>query len=262
MIKPSLIGAIVSVARVAARNQGSTAIPHRSSRRQRHDMVIPAHIPLGPRTPWQTAHDREPRRALGPLRRPVSLGPSGVAERHLVSSQPQVQVHHGQWSYPHCAEPSQRLDLTASEPNQKWGGDITAIIVAQTGGAAMTIRTHEGRIRLATITDLSSRRDRPGHRQPDEAGSSAGAPNMVTARRGPHPDGILHADRGWRYGAHDDQKPLHQRGPRMPMSGKDKRCDKFVVERRTLSLIDGGPQTPSSSCRGPNHPAAQPANLS
>ena len=116
-------------------------------------------------------------------------------------------------------------DFTASEPKQKWAGDITYVW------------TREGWVYLAVILDLFSRRVigwAIGNRMKQDL--ALRAVNMAIALRRPPPGYIHHTDRGSQYCAHDYQKLLRKHGFKVSMSGKGNCYDNSAVESFFKSL--------------------------
>ncbi|MFV0293239.1 MAG: IS3 family transposase, partial [Paracoccus sp. (in: a-proteobacteria)] len=116
-------------------------------------------------------------------------------------------------------------DFTASAPNQKWAGDITYVW------------TREGRVCLAVIIDLFSRRvvgwAISNRMKQDLAIRTL---NMAIALRRPPPGCMHHTDRGSQYCAHQYQKLLRRHGCRTSMSGKGNCYDNSAVESFFKSL--------------------------
>ena len=110
-------------------------------------------------------------------------------------------------------------DFTASEPNQKWAGDITYIW------------TNEGWLYLAVIIDLYSRRVigwAVSNRMKKDLAMRA--LQMAINHRNPPPGCIHHTDRGRQYCAHAYQKILTQNGFEVSMSRKGNCWDNAVSE--------------------------------
>jgi transposase InsO family protein len=110
-------------------------------------------------------------------------------------------------------------DFRASEPNQKWAGNITCIW------------TREGWIYLAVILDLHSRRAigwAISNRLKKDLAVRALA--MAIALRRPPKGCIHHTDRGSQYCSHDYQKLLRKHGLMVSMSGKVNFYDNATVK--------------------------------
>ena len=110
-------------------------------------------------------------------------------------------------------------DFAASQPNQKWAGDITYV------------STREGWVYLAVILDLHSRRVigwAISNRMKKDL--AIRALNMAIALRRPPRGCIHHTDRGSQYCSHDYQKILRKHGLTASMSGKGNCYDNAVVE--------------------------------
>lgn len=116
-------------------------------------------------------------------------------------------------------------DFAASQPNQKWAGDITYVW------------TREGWVYLAVILDLHSRRvigwAISNRIKKDLA---IRALNMAIALRRPPKGCIHHTDRGSQYCSHDYQKILPSHGLVASMSGKGNCYDNAAVESFFKSL--------------------------
>ena len=116
-------------------------------------------------------------------------------------------------------------DFAASQPNQKWAGDITYVW------------TREGWVYLAVILDLHSR---PviGWAISNRMKKDLAIPalNMAIALRRPPRDCIHHTDRGSQYCSHDYQKVLRKHGLKASMSGKGNCYDNAAVESFFKSL--------------------------
>ena len=116
-------------------------------------------------------------------------------------------------------------DFSASEPNQKWAGDISYIW------------TREGWLYLAVIIDLYSRRVigwAVSNRMKKDL--AIRALNMAINLRQPPPGCIHHTDRGSQYCSHDYQKALRKQGFQISMSGKGNCFDNAAVETFFKSL--------------------------
>ena len=116
-------------------------------------------------------------------------------------------------------------DFAASQPNQKWAGDITYVW------------TREGWIYLAVILDLHSRRVigwAISNRMKKDL--AIRALNMAIALRRPPRGCIHHTDRGSQYCSHDYQKALRRYGLTPSMSGKGNCYDNAAVESFFKSL--------------------------
>ena len=116
-------------------------------------------------------------------------------------------------------------DFAASQPNQKWAGDITYVW------------TREGWIYLAVILDLHSRRVigwAISNRM--KKALAIRALNMAIALRRPRKGCIHHTDRGSQYCSHDYQKVLRKHGLAASMSGKGNCYDNAAVESFFKSL--------------------------
>lgn len=118
-------------------------------------------------------------------------------------------------------------DFTATEPNQKWAGDITYIPTAQ------------GWLYLAVILDLYSRLvvgwSMSAHC--DEA-LVANAFHMAVGRRRPQAGLLHHSDRGCQYTSRVYRQLLEQSGVIVSMSRKGNCWDNAVVESFFGSLKD------------------------
>jgi transposase InsO family protein len=110
-------------------------------------------------------------------------------------------------------------NFSADQPNQKWAGDITYIW------------TREGRLYLAVILDLHSRRvigwAASNRIKRDLA---IRALKMPIAFRSPPKGCIHHTDRGSQYCSHDYQKILRKHGFKVSRSGKGNCYDNAAVE--------------------------------
>jgi putative transposase len=109
-------------------------------------------------------------------------------------------------------------DFAASQPNQKWAGDITYVW------------TREGWVYLAVILDLHSRRVigwAISNRMKKDL--AIRALNMAIALRRPPKGCIHHTDRGSQYCSHDYQKVLRKHGLTVSMSGKGNCYDNAAV---------------------------------
>lgn len=116
-------------------------------------------------------------------------------------------------------------DFAASQPNQKWAGDITYVW------------TREGWVYLAVILDLHSRRVigwAINNRMKKDL--AIRALNMAIALRRPPKGCIHHTDRGSQYCSHDYQKILRNHGLVASMSGKGNCYDNSAVESFFKSL--------------------------
>lgn len=116
-------------------------------------------------------------------------------------------------------------DFAASQPNQKWAGDITYV------------STREGWVYLAVILDLHSRRVigwAISNRMKKDL--AIRALNMAIALRRPPRGCIHHTDRGSQYCSHDYQKVLRKHGLKASMSGKGNCYDNAAVESFFKSL--------------------------
>jgi transposase InsO family protein len=116
-------------------------------------------------------------------------------------------------------------DFSASEPNQKWAGDISYIW------------TREGWLYLAVIIDLYSRRVigwAVSNRMKKDL--AIRALKMAINLRQPPPGCIHHTDRGSQYCSHDYQKALRKQGFQISMSGKGNCFDNAAVETFFKSL--------------------------
>lgn len=116
-------------------------------------------------------------------------------------------------------------DFAASQPNQKWAGDITYIW------------TREGWVYLAVILDLHSRRVigwAISNRMKKDL--AIRALNMAIALRRPPKGCIHHTDRGSQYCSHDYQKILKKHSLTASMSGKGNCYDNAAVESFFKSL--------------------------
>jgi putative transposase len=116
-------------------------------------------------------------------------------------------------------------DFAASQPNQKWAGDITYVW------------TREGWVYLAVILDLHSRRVigwAISSRMKKDLATRA--LNMAIALRRPPRGCIHHTDRGSQYCSHDYQKILRNHGLVASMSGKGNCYDNAAVESFFKSL--------------------------
>ena len=116
-------------------------------------------------------------------------------------------------------------DFAASQPNQKWAGDITYVW------------TREGWVYLAVILDLHSRRVigwAISNRMKKDL--AIRALNMAIALRRPPKRCIHHTDRGSQYCSHDYQKILRSHGLVASMSGKGNCYDNAAVESFFKSL--------------------------
>lgn len=116
-------------------------------------------------------------------------------------------------------------DFAASQPNQKWAGDITYVW------------TREGWIYLAVILDLHSRRVigwAISNRMKKDL--AIRALNMAIALRRPPRGCIHHTDRGSQYCSHDYPKVLRKHGLTPSMSGKGNCYDNAAVESFFKSL--------------------------
>ncbi len=116
-------------------------------------------------------------------------------------------------------------DFAASQPNQKWAGDITYVW------------TREGWVYLAVILDLHSRRVigwAISNRMKKDL--AIRALNMAIALRRPPKGCIHHTDRGNQYCSHDHQKILGKHGLTASMSGKGNCYDNAAVESFFKSL--------------------------
>ena len=116
-------------------------------------------------------------------------------------------------------------DFAASQPNQKWAGDITYVW------------TREGWVYMAVILDLHSRRvigwAISSRMKKDLA---IRALNMAIALRRPPKGCIHHTDRGSQYCSHDYQEILKKHGLTASMSGKGNCYDNAAVESFFKSL--------------------------
>jgi len=110
-------------------------------------------------------------------------------------------------------------DFSASDPNQKWAGDISYIW------------TSEGWLYLAVILDLYSRRVIGGavsNRMKRDL--AIRALDMAVALQQPPEGCIHHTDRGSQYCSHDYQKRLSKHGFKVSMSGRGNCYDNSMVE--------------------------------
>jgi len=116
-------------------------------------------------------------------------------------------------------------DFSASEPNQKWAGDISYIW------------TREGWLYLAVILDLYSRRVigwAVSNRMKKDL--AIRALEMAINLRQPAPGCIHHTDRGSQYCSHAYRKILRKQGFQVSMSGKGNCYDNAAVETFFKSL--------------------------
>lgn len=116
-------------------------------------------------------------------------------------------------------------DFCASEPNQKWAGDISYIW------------TREGWLYLAVILDLYSRRVigwAVSNRMKKDL--AIRALDMAINLRQPAPGCIHHTDRGSQYCSHAYQKRLRNQDFQVSMSGKGNCYDNAAVETFFKSL--------------------------
>ena len=115
-------------------------------------------------------------------------------------------------------------DFTASQPNQKWAGDISYTWAS------------EGRLYLAVILDLQSRRvigwAVSNRMKRDWA---IRALRMAIALRAPPKGSIFHSDRGSQYCSHDYQKILREHGFKAsPLADVNIRCRAADERQRQL----------------------------
>ena len=118
-----------------------------------------------------------------------------------------------------------KQDFTASQPNQKWAGDISYIW------------TTEGWLYLAVVIVLFSRRV-VGWAVSDRMKKDLAirALEMAINLRQPPKGCIFHSDRGSQYCSYDFQKTLQAHGLRPSMSGKGNCYDNAAVETFFKSL--------------------------
>ncbi len=123
-------------------------------------------------------------------------------------------------------------DFTASQPNQKWAGDITYLW------------TNEGWYYLAVVLDLYSRKV-IGWAMSERmtAHLVCDALTMALFRR-KHPKGVIvHTDRGSQYCSHDYQTLLHDHGLICSMSAKgccyDNACSESFFHSLKVEAIHG-----------------------
>ena len=110
-------------------------------------------------------------------------------------------------------------DFTANEPNRKWAGDISYVW------------TREGRLYLAVILDLHSRRVidwAVNNRMKRDL--AIRALQMAVALGQPPKGCIHHTDRGSQYCSHDYQKLLRQHGFQVSLGDKGHCYDNSAVE--------------------------------
>lgn len=194
-----------------------------TSARQRHDMVLLAHI----RSEFESSHY-----SYGRPRMVEELKAKGFAVGHtrigrLMRENNIAGIRHRKKRYQRSAVmPSFGYapnvldqDFTSSQANRKWAADISYI------------PTLQGWIYLAVIIDLYSRRvigwcmsDRMKH------DLTLNALKMAVTLRRPDSGLIHHSDRGSQYASKDYQMMLKKHGFIPSMSGKGNCYDNAVVE--------------------------------
>jgi len=131
-------------------------------------------------------------------------------------------------------------DFTATRPNEKWLGDITAIW------------TYEGWLYLAAVLDLFSRQvvGWAMAANQDEALVEM-AFRMARLQRRPQAGLLHHSDRGCQYTSHEYQLLLAQAGVRVSMSRKGNCYDNAAMEsvrRCAFYPLVGNVQHHESEC--------------
>ncbi len=110
-------------------------------------------------------------------------------------------------------------DFTATRPNEKWVGDITAIW------------TYEGWLYLAAVLDLFSRKVVGWAMAANQDESLVEmAFRMALLQRRPQAGLLYHSDRGCQYTSHEYQLLLAQAGVRVSMSRKGNCYDNAAME--------------------------------
>jgi len=194
-----------------------------ASARQRHDMVLLAHI----RSEFESSHY-----SYGRPRMVEELKAKGFAVGHTrigrLMRENDIQAirsrrqRYRQSAVMPCFGYAPNLleqDFTTDWPNQKWVADISYI------------PTLQGWIYLAVVMDLYSRRI-VGWSMSDrmKQGLALNALKMALALRRPEAGLIHHSDRGSQYTATDYQIMLKEHGITPSMSGKGNCYDNAVVE--------------------------------
>jgi putative transposase len=193
-----------------------------SSRRQREDMVLLAHVrsafALSNGTygsPRMTRELREQGLAVSRRRTARLMRDNGLCARQKRRFKRTTDSEHSWPIAPNLLD----QDFAATAPNQKWGADISYIW------------TREGWFYLAVVMDLFSRRiigwsvsDRL-HRD-----LALAALRQALASRRPTPGLICHSDRGSQYCSIDYQRQLRGHGVHISMSGKGNCFDNAMVE--------------------------------
>jgi putative transposase len=193
-----------------------------SSRRQREDMVLLAHVrsafALSNGTygsPRMTRELREQGLAVSRRRTARLMRDNGLCARQKRRFKRTTDSEHSWPIAPNLLD----QDFAATAPNQKWGADISYIW------------TREGWFYLAVVMDLFSRRiigwsvsDRL-HRD-----LALAALRQALAIRRPTPGLICHSDRGSQYCSIDYQRQLRGHGVHISMSGKGNCFDNAMVE--------------------------------
>jgi putative transposase len=193
-----------------------------SSRRQREDMVLLAHVrsafALSNGTygsPRMTRELREQGLAVSRRRTARLMRDNGLCARQKRRFKRTTDSEHSWPIAPNLLD----QDFAATAPNQKWGADISYIW------------TREGWFYLAVVMDLFSRRiigwsvsDRL-HRD-----LALAALRQALAIRCPTPGLICHSDRGSQYCSIDYQRQLRGHGVHISMSGKGNCFDNAMVE--------------------------------
>lgn len=198
------------------------------SLRQRHDMVILAHIREQHRLslgsygrPRMTEELNELGIRVGQRRVGRLMRQNGIRVVRSCKFKRTTDSDHAFNIAPNLLQ----QDFTASAPNEKWAGDITYVW------------TREGWVYLAVIIDLYSRRVvgwAISNRMKQDL--AIRALNMAISLRRPASGCIHHTDRGSQYCAHEYQKLLRRQGFRVSMSGKGNCYDNSVVESFFKSL--------------------------
>lgn len=194
-----------------------------ASARQRHDMVLLAHI----RSEFESSHYSygRPRMVEELKAKGFAVGHTRIGrlmrENDIQAIRSRRQRYKQNAVMPCFGYASNLLeqDFTTDRPNQKWVADISYI------------PTLQGWIYLAVVMDLYSRRI-VGWSMSDRMKQdlALNALKMAIALRRPGAGLIHHSDRGSQYTATDYQIMLKEHGITPSMSGKGNCYDNAVVE--------------------------------
>ena len=210
-------------------DRGLRAWKHRPvSHRQRRDMVLLAHIRAQHRLSQGSYGRPRMTEELNELGLRVGHRRVGRLMRQNAISVVRTHKFKATTDSDHTFNIAPNLlqqNFAASQPNQKWAGDITYVW------------TREGWVYLAVILDLHSRRVigwAISNRMKKDL--AIRALNMAIALRKPPRGCIHHTDRGSQYCSHDYQKILRNHGLVASMSGKGNCYDNAAVESFFKSL--------------------------